>query len=171
MLKKAGLFLLILLIALPLFSADKEKEVSLFVGLNHMDVLGSDLAIGGGVFIPYSEMFGGEFEFTYVPGSVFGVIDTSLVFVNGNFVGTIKTEDESFVPYFTAGGGLCRASASFLGVGDSATHFAINFGGGIKIPVMEKLFVRGDFRLFYIFFEGEGSHLTERFVGGISYCF
>ena len=93
MLKKAGLVLLILLIALPLFSADKEKEVSLFVGLNHMDVLGSDLAIGGGVFIPYSEMFGGEFEFTYVPGSVFGVIDTSLVFVNGNFVGTIKTED------------------------------------------------------------------------------
>ena len=81
---------------------------------------------------------------------------------SGNILLQTPIEVSGFSFYGTAGGGMYRERLVIR----QETHFASNFGGGVKIRLVGPLRVRADYRVFRL--QGDPLHETyQRFyVGG-----
>ena len=114
----------------------------------------SSLGIGGAIGYDWTNMLGFEFEV----GRVFDVagdtdlLDWSLTNISGNVV--VHFAAPRVTPYATAGLGWERSSLDsddILALTiPSSTEVAWNFGGGVKIPVGERLLARADLRRFQV---------------------
>ena len=118
--------------------------------------LGSSLGVGAAVGYDWTRNLGFEVEFA----RVFDVagdddnLDWSLTTVNANVV--YHFDVPRVTPYATAGLGWERSNPDFevpdpvaLTVG-SSTEIAWNLGGGVKVPVGNRLVARGDIRRFQV---------------------
>jgi opacity protein-like surface antigen len=154
----------------PLARAQDEPRYEFHAGYAYLRDLGeggSDLPVG----------WSASFAWNFTP-SLGAVID-----VGGNykteagvdlsqhaFLGGVRYSfrGESLTPYVEALAGATRASASALGVSDSATDFAAQAGVGLAFRVSDRLSARvgADFR--NIFSEGE-SFQQFRAIAGIQF--
>jgi opacity protein-like surface antigen len=119
--------------------------------------LGSSLGIGGAIGYDWTRNLGFEFEV----GRVFDVagdddlVDWSLTNINANVVYHFSNVPR-FTPYAIAGLGWERSNldadddALILLPFDSSTEVAWNIGGGVKVPVGERLLARADLRRFQV---------------------
>lgn len=118
--------------------------------------LGSSLGIGGAVAYDWTRNLGFEVEVA----RVFDVagdddnLDWSLTNINANVV--FHFDVPRVTPYATAGLGWERSSPSFDVVDPAAnpigssTEVAWNVGGGVKVPVGDRVLARGDIRRFQV---------------------
>jgi opacity protein-like surface antigen len=118
--------------------------------------LGSSLGIGGAVAYDWTQNLGFEVEVA----RVFDVagdddnLDWSLTNINANVV--FHFDVPRVTPYATAGLGWERSSPSFDVVDPAAnaigssTEVAWNVGGGVKVPVGDRVLARGDIRRFQV---------------------
>ncbi|MEX1129137.1 MAG: outer membrane beta-barrel protein [Vicinamibacterales bacterium] len=118
--------------------------------------LGSSLGIGGAVAYDWTKNLGFEVEVA----RVFDVagdddnLDWSLTNINANVV--FHFDVPRVTPYATAGLGWERSSPSFDVVDPAAdpigssTEVAWNIGGGVKVPVGDRVLARGDIRRFQV---------------------
>jgi opacity protein-like surface antigen len=117
----------------------------------------SSLGIGAAIGYDWTRRLGFEFEI----GRVFDIagdtanLDWSLTNFSGNVV--VHFDAPRLTPYATAGLGWERSSLGFddddpildLDV-PSSTEIAWNFGGGVKVPVNERILARADLRRFQV---------------------
>jgi opacity protein-like surface antigen len=121
------------------------------------DDLDSSLGLGVAVGYDWTRRLGFEFDL----GRVLDVVgdddnvDWSLINISGNVVYHFPAGPR-FTPYATAGLGWERSSVDLddpdpvaLTI-PSSTEFAWNFGGGVKYPINERIFARGDIRRFQV---------------------
>ncbi len=88
--------------------------------------------------------------------------------VHGNGVYNFEVASwEKVVPFLTAGVGIHSFSPD---AGDGTTDLAINFGGGAKIFMTERLALRGDVRDNVIFFDNNTTHNLS-LSGGLTWFF
>jgi len=118
--------------------------------------LGSSLGIGAAVGYDWSRNLGFEVEV----GRVFDVagdddnVDWALTNIGANVI--YHFDVPRVTPYATAGLGWERSSLDVEDpdllalVPDSSTEVAWNIGGGVKIPVGERLLARADLRRFQV---------------------
>ncbi|MBA2304777.1 MAG: porin family protein [Acidobacteria bacterium] len=118
--------------------------------------LGSSLGIGGAIGYDWTRHLGFEFEV----GRVFDVvgdddaIDWSLTNINANVIYHFNAP--RVTPYAIGGLGWERSSvnaddeALILLSQESSTEVAWNIGGGVKVPVGERLVARADLRRFQV---------------------
>lgn len=117
--------------------------------------LGSSLGIGAAVGYDWTRNLGFEAEV----GRVFDVVgdddnlDWSLTTINANVI--YHFDVPRVTPYATAGLGWERSSPEFeiapeASTIGSSTEVAWNFGGGVKMPVGDRLLARGDIRRFQV---------------------
>jgi opacity protein-like surface antigen len=118
--------------------------------------LGSSLGIGGAVAYDWTKNLGFEVEVA----RVFDVagdddnLDWSLTNISANVV--FHFDVPRVTPYATAGLGWERSSPSFEVVDpavdpiSSSTEVAWNIGGGVKVPVGDRVLARGDIRRFQV---------------------
>lgn len=112
-------------------------------------------SLGLGVAVSYNWTghlaFEGEFSHLLDVAGDAPEVDWSITTFSGNVV--YHFDVQRVTPYATAGLGFERSSYSLpdatVPVFDpSATEFVFNFGGGVKIPVAERIHVRADLRRF-----------------------
>ena len=118
--------------------------------------LGSSLGIGAAIGYDWTRNLGFEVEFA----RVFDVVgdddnlDWALTNISVNVV--YHFDVPRVTPYATAGLGWERSSLDFeeldpfVVVQDSSTEVAWNIGGGVKVPVGERLLARADLRRFQV---------------------
>lgn len=136
--------------------------------------LGSSLGLGAAIGYDWTKNLGFEVEL----GQVFDVagdddnLDWSLTNISGNVV--VHFDVPRVTPYATAGLGWERSNPKVevpdplaLTVGPS-TEFAFNFGGGVKIPVGDRLLARADLRRFQVN-DDLGGPDHWRLYGGLSF--
>ena len=133
--------------------------VTPFVGIsfgasNEAIDLSSSLGIGASVGYDLTRMLGFEVDF----GRVFDVagdddnVDWALTNISANVV--VHFDTPRVTPYATAGLGWERSSPDIETpdplalVAGSSTEVAWNFGGGVKVPINDRLLARGDLRRF-----------------------
>lgn len=116
--------------------------------------LGSSLGIGGAIGYDWTKNLGFEVEV----GRVFDVagddenLDWALTNISANVV--VHFDVPRATPYATAGLGWERSSPDYKTPDPvaltipSSTEVAWNFGGGVKVPVGDRLLARGDLRRF-----------------------
>jgi opacity protein-like surface antigen len=114
---------------------------------------GNSMALGVAIGYDLTQNVGFEGEL----GHLFDIagdnenLDWSVTNVSGNFI--YHFDVRNVTPYATFGIGFERSSIDLKDpaaprVGDSSTEVALNFGGGVKYPLNQKLLVRGDLRRF-----------------------
>lgn len=115
--------------------------------------LGSSLGIGAAIGYDLTRNLGFEFE----TGRVFDVagdddiLDWSLTNIHGNVIYHFDTP--RVTPYGVFGLGWERSSPEFEGDVldlESSTEIAWNIGGGVKVPVTDRLIARADLRRFQV---------------------
>ncbi len=119
--------------------------------------LGSSLGVGAAVGYDWTRNLGFEFE----AGRVFDVagdddnLDWSLTTINANVI--YHFDVPRLTPYATLGLGWERSRPDFddpdpfaLTTIGSSTEVAWNVGGGVKVPVGDRLLARGDLRRFQV---------------------
>lgn len=133
-----------------------------------LDLSGS-LGIGGAVGYDWTPNIGVEFEL----GRVFDIagdndaVDVKLTTISGNFI--YHFDVVRVTPYATVGLGWERTSVDIEDAeldDDSRTEIAWNFGGGLKIPINNRLLARADLRRF------QGNDLAPdhwRLYGGVTF--
>ena len=131
--------------------------------------LSSSLGIGGAVGYDWTPNIGVEFEL----GRVFdiagdnNVVDVKLTTISGNFI--YHFDVVRVTPYATVGLGWERLSVDIDDSdedGVSETEIAWNFGGGVKIPINDRMLARADLRRF------QGNDLAPdhwRLYGGVTF--
>lgn len=124
-------------------------------GMGFSDGEGLDDAaflLGGAFAYNWTTNLALEGEIAIVPDIVgeTNEVDVSVTTFSANGVYHFDT-GTTIVPYATLGLGFGRTSAEFLDDPDiSRTEFAVNFGGGVKAPVADRIHVRGDVRYFAV---------------------
>ena len=118
--------------------------------------LGSSLGIGAAIGYDWTRNIGFELEFA----RVFDVagdddnLDWALTNISANVI--YHFDVPRVTPYATAGLGWERSSLDFEEldplalVQDSSTEVAWNIGGGVKVPVGERMLARADLRRFQV---------------------
>jgi opacity protein-like surface antigen len=117
--------------------------------------LGSSLGIGGAIGYDWTKNLGFEFEV----GRVFDVagddeiIDWSLTNINANVV--YHFDVPRVTPYAAFGLGWERSNIdtddnALVLVLESTTEVAWNIGGGVKVPLTERVLARADLRRFQV---------------------
>ena len=118
--------------------------------------LGSSLGIGGAIGYDFTRNLGLEVEL----GRVFDVagaddnIDHSLTNISGNVI--YHFDVVRATPYATAGLGWERSAIDVKNpdplalYAPSSTEIAWNFGGGVKVPLGDRLLARADVRRFQV---------------------
>ena len=84
---------------------------------------------------------GPEVVFMKGPGD-----DHDLV-LTGNVTFDFLSGPRAVTPFLVAGGGLFRHSSSFFGQPFSSTEGSFTAGGGVRIPLGERLYVAPEFRI------------------------
>jgi len=132
--------------------------VTPFVGVSFgtSNDLGSSLGIGAAVGYDWTRNLGFEVEL----GHVFDVVgdddnlDWSLTNISANVI--YHFDVPRLTPYATAGLGWERSTPKYDLVDPAqqtigrSTEVAWNFGGGVKVPVGDRLLARGDLRRFQV---------------------
>lgn len=127
----------------------------------------TSLGLGGAVSYSFTENLEAEGELAYV----FDLIgddeaaDWSVLGVSGNALYNFPLAN-GWSSYATAGITLARSNRHVSDTVADTAEFGFNFGGGLKVPVTEKLAARGDLRYFKYNDAGPGGF---RLYGGLSW--
>jgi hypothetical protein len=150
---------LVLLLGVPRTAS---ADITAFLGLSpsperHM---ARGFAVGFGLLV-----IGFEFEYANLSEDEVEAIP-SLQTGSGNVLLQTPIEVSGVSFYGTIGGGMYRERLLLR----QETHFASNFGGGIKIRLVGPLRVRADYRVFRL--QGDPLHETyQRFYVGANVAF
>ncbi len=138
------------LLALVLFatlsaSAQSTPQVELFGGYTHfiVNINGPRFNLNGGTVSAAENVnrwVGGVADFSVYGGTMSGVKVNSQLFLFGPRVTLRKAK--GFTPFGHFLIGPSRASKGYLGISESAVHFALAGGGGLDLNVGDKVAIR-----------------------------
>jgi OOP family OmpA-OmpF porin len=146
-------------------------DVTPFLGINFAgDLDGASPGVGVAGAYNWSENLAFEGEFSWIPDAVGGDnnVDEPITTLSANGVYSFNTGSK-VTPYATLGIGLGHTSVTVKNPANEAseTGFQVNLGGGVKVPVTEKLTVRGDLRYFHT----NDQPSFVRLYGGVVFSF
>jgi opacity protein-like surface antigen len=146
-------------------------DVTPFLGINFAgDLDGTSPSVGVAGAYNWSENLAFEGEFAWIPDAVGGDnnVDEPIVNFSANGVYSFNTGTK-WVPYATLGVGVGHTSVKVKNppndVGESG--FEVNLGGGVKVPINEKLAARADLRYFHT----NDQPSFVRLYGGVVFSF
>lgn len=145
-------------------------DVTPFLGIAFgSDQEGATTAIGVGIGYNWTDQIAFEGELGIVPDieGDSSAADIGLLTVSANGVYHFDTPS-GYIPYATFGLGFGRASFDFPDLDESHTELAVNFGGGVKKSINEKIGWRADLRYFNV---NDDNPNFWRVYGGVTFKF
>lgn len=146
-------------------------DVTPFLNFNFGgDLDGTSPGVGVAVGYNWLENVAFEGEFSWIPDVVGGDNNTDepVVTLSGNGVYYFNTGTK-WTPYATLGIGLGHTSVTVKNPPNSVSEngFQVNLGGGVKVPVNDRVTVRGDLRHFHT----NDQPAFWRLYGGVVFAF
>jgi OOP family OmpA-OmpF porin len=146
-------------------------DVTPFLNFNFgADLDGVSPGVGVAGAYNWTENLAFEGEFSWIPDVVGGDNNTDepVVTLSGNGVYYFATGSK-VTPYATLGLGIGHTSVTVKNPPNDAseTGFQVNVGGGVKVPVNDRITVRGDLRHFHT----NDQPAFWRLYGGVVFSF
>lgn len=141
---------------------------------DQLDVTGTEVNaefnVGGRYQYDFSDHVGVEADLTFSPsdfdfaGPTLTTRDVDTLYYTGNVIYNILPA-ANIVPYVTGGAGAVTLFVDNLGSTTNETRFVGNFGGGVVVPMTQRLGVRFDVRNYIYQFD----NLENAFGEGVTF--